>query len=493
VLLGNCGVGFAPARPEHRDWLIGLMEGVEDIPGAVLREGMPWSWVSFADYLDVLDRLPLAIDIGTQVPHAALRVYVMGARGEDHAVQPTDADIAAIAAEAVAAIGAGALGFSTSRSALHKSSDGRLTPTYGSTPAELLGIAAAIGALGRGVIEVAADLGDLAAEFALIRSLAEVSQRPTSLGAVQRHEGGRDEYRQLLALFERAAADGVTMRGQVTTRPAGATMTLEGSVQPLLASATYRELAARPLRQQVVALRRADVRERILRDLAAQDPSTALLHRAYPHAFELQDPVRYDMSPDDSIAAVAARPGRAREEVAYDILLRNDGRGVIWAPGANYLDANFDATREMLVHPYTLPGIGDGGAHCTIVCDTSFPTFLVSHWTRDAPADQRLDLEWVVKRQAADTAAWIGLHDRGVIAPGRKADINLIDLDALALRLPEVAADFPLGGKRLVQRARGYRATLVAGQAILEDGVPTGARPGSLARGADPARNPANW
>jgi N-acyl-D-aspartate/D-glutamate deacylase len=483
VVLGNCGVGFAPTAPEHRSWLIGLMEGVEDIPAAVLHEAIDWRWGSFEEYLAVLDRLPLAIDIAAQIPHAALRVYAMGERGQDHTSVPTPYEIEAMAAEAARAITAGAVGFTTSRSPLHKASDGRLTPTFGASPAELLGIVRAIGATGRGVLEFAAELSDLEAEFALIRSLSEASGRPGSLSTVQSHGRDPDRFRQLLRLIEDANAAGASIRGQVCARPPGVVMTLEGSVQPLLASETYRSLLSLPLDERVAALRQAELRARVLAELAQQDADSALLHGVYPYAFAMDDPARYAFDPDESIAAVSARSGRTREEVALDVLLDRDGRGVIWAPGANFIEPDLRATREMLVHPLTLPGIGDGGAHCTIVCDTSFPTFMVTHWARDADEDDRLDLEWVVRRQAADTAAWMGLHDRGILAPGRKGDLNIIDLDALELGIPEIAADFPLGGKRLVQRARGYRATVVAGEVVLEDGVHTGALPGALARG----------
>ncbi len=481
VVVGNCGVGFAPSRPEHREWLVGLMEGVEDIRGEVLRAGIDWAWGSFPDYLAVLDRLPLAVDIAAQVPHAALRVYVMGSRGEDHAEAPTAPEIAAMGEQTARALEAGAAGFSTSRSVLHKSSDGRITPSYGATREELAGIAAAAGRSGRGVFEIVTDYVDVDAEFDLVRLLAAASGRPTSVTTVQRQGRHPDEFRRELGLIERAVADGLQVRGQVAPRPPGAVMTLEGSLQPLLASATYRGLAGLDLPRRVGELRRPEVRRRILEELAGQDPASACL-RLYPYTFAMTQPARYDFSPEDCIAAIAARRHVSQEEVAFDILLDGDGHGVIWAPGANFEQPDFTATREMLVHPWTLPGIGDGGAHSTIVCDASFPTFLLTHWARDAAPEDRLDVEWVVKRQAADTAAWIGLQDRGVIAAGRKADLNVIDLDRLELGVPEISSDLPLNGKQLAQPVRGYRHTIVAGEMVWEDGVPTGALPGHLAR-----------
>jgi N-acyl-D-aspartate/D-glutamate deacylase len=481
VVFGNCGVGFAPSRAERRDWLVGLMVGVEDIPGDVLNAGIAWEWGSFEEYLNVLDRRRLAIDVAAQVPHAALRVYVMGERGEDHAEAPTADEIARMAAETARALEAGAAGFSTSRSVLHKGADGRITPSYGATRDELTGIARAAAAVGRGVFEIVTDYVDLEQEFELVRLLASVSGRPTSVTTVQRQGRQPEEFRRQLDLIERAVADGLSLRGQVAPRPPGAVMTLDGAVQPLLGSPTYRTLAPLDLPRRVAQLRRPEVRRRILDELADQDPSAACL-QLYPYTFAMARPARYDYPPEDCIAAIAARRGLRQEEVAYDILVEPDGRGVIWAPGANFERPDLSATREMLVHPWTLPGIGDGGAHCTIVCDASFPTFLLTHWARDAAPEDRLDVEWVVKRQAADTAGWVGLPDRGVVAPGRRADLNLIDLERLELGVPEIRPDLPLGGKRLAQPVTGYRATIVAGAVVLEDGVHSGALPGRLAR-----------
>jgi N-acyl-D-aspartate/D-glutamate deacylase len=481
VVFGNCGVGFAPTRAERRDWLVGLMVGVEDIPGDVLNAGIEWEWGSFEEYLNVVDRRQLAIDVAAQVPHAALRVYVMGERGEDHAEAPTSDEIARMAAETARALEAGAVGFSTSRSVLHKGVDGRITPSYGGTRDELTGIARAAAGVGRGVFEIVTDYVDLEQEFELVRLLASVSGRPTSVTTVQRQGREPEEFRRQLALIEGAVADGLRLRGQVAPRPPGAVMTLEGSLQPLLGSPTYRTLAPLDLPRRVAELRRPEVRRRILDELAAQDPSAACLH-LYPYTFAMAQPARYDYPPEDCIAAIAASRGLRQEEVAYDILLEGDGRGVIWAPGANFEQPDLSVTRELLVHPWTLPGIGDGGAHCTIVCDASFPTFLLTHWARDATPEDRLDVEWVVKRQAADTAGWVGLHDRGIIGSGRRADLNLIDLERLELGVPEIVGDLPLGGKRLAQPVTGYRATIVAGQVVLDNGAHTCALPGRLAR-----------
>jgi N-acyl-D-aspartate/D-glutamate deacylase len=487
AVMGNCGVGFAPVRPDKHDWLIELMEGVEDIPGTALHEGITWGWESFPEYLDVVERSPHAIDIGAQVPHAALRGYVMGDRGAEHTEVPTAAEIAEMGRLAAEAIEAGALGFTTSRTVAHRSADGRHTPSLTATTDELLGIARAVGATGKGVFEVVADLADLDGEFGLLRAMAEVSGRPMSITTLQRTEFPSDEYVRILRLIEQGVADGLALRGQVAARPVGLIMSLDGRAHPLLASATYQSLAARPVAARVAELRRPEVRARILAELAAAPADQNPLDR-FPHVFPLDDPPRYDRTPDDSIAAMAARAGTTALEVAYDVLTSDaEHGGMLLVPVTNYVDADLRAVRDMLVHPLTVPGLGDAGAHCTMICDGSFPTYLLSYWGLEAPADQRLPVEWIVKRQCADTAALVGLHDRGVLAPGYRADCNVVDLGSLAIGAPEMAYDLPAGGRRLVQRARGYLISMVAGTITFRDGEPTGELPGTLVRGAQTA------
>jgi N-acyl-D-aspartate/D-glutamate deacylase len=486
AVMGNCGVGFAPVRPDKHEWLIELMEGVEDIPGTALHEGITWGWESFPEYLDVIERAPHAIDIGAQVPHAALRGYVMGDRGAEHTEVPTDDEIAEMGRLAAQAIEAGALGFTTSRTVAHRSADGRHTPSLTATSAELLGIARAIGATGRGVFEVVADLADLDGEFGLLRAMAEVSGRPMSITTLQRPEFPADEYTRILALIEQAVADGLQLRGQVAARPVGLIMSLDGRVHPLLASPTYQGLASLPVERRVVELRRGDVRERILAELASQPAEADTLSR-FPHVFALGDPPRYDQRPDEAIVAVAARRGVAPAEVAYDVLVGGDRGGMLLVPVTNFVEADLRAVRDMLVHPLTVPGLGDAGAHCTMICDGSFPTYLLSYWGLAAPSDQRLPIEWIVKRQCADTASLVGLHDRGVLAPGYRADCNVIDLATLSIGTPEMLHDLPAGGKRLVQRATGYDATVLAGAVTFRGGAATGRLPGALVRGAQPA------
>ena len=471
VVMGNCGVGFAPVRPDRHEWLVALMEGVEDIPGTALHEGITWEWETFPEYLDALASSPKAIDLGAQVPHAAVRGYVMGDRGADHAEVPTPDEIDRMGRLVAEGIEAGALGFSTSRTVAHKSVDGRMTPSLTATSDELLGIAKAMGATGKGVFQAVADLDDLQSEFAILRSMAETARRPLSITTLQRAGQPVDAYRRLLELVADANRDGVEIRSQVAARPVGLLLSLQGTVHPLLMSATYQQLKALPLDQLVAELRRPEVKARVLDELAA--PGANLLERMTP-AFALGTPPRYDQRPSEAIDLARA----------YDVLLENGGTGVVYIPVMNYEQGDMAAVREMLVHPLSVPGLGDAGAHCTMICDASFATYLLQYWTREAPADQRLDVEWVVQQQAAATAATVGLRDRGVLAPGYRADINLIDLARVGITTTEMLHDLPAGGKRLVQRSDGYRATIVAGEVIRQDGEDTGALPGRLVRGA---------
>jgi N-acyl-D-aspartate/D-glutamate deacylase len=470
VVMGNCGVGFAPVRADRHDFLIRLMEGVEDIPGTALHEGITWGWETFPEYLDVIDSTPHAIDFGAQVPHAALRSFVMGDRGADHTERPTLEEIADMGRQAAEAIEAGALGFSTSRTVAHRSSDGSPTPSLSASDDELLGIARAIGATGQGVFEIISDLVDLDAEFALMRAMAEVSGRPMSITTLQRPEQRPEEFRELLDLISDAVADGVQLRGQVAARPIGISMKLDGRVHPLLASSTYQELASLPIEERTTRLRDPEVRVAVLAELE-EAPG---LGARFPHLFALDGRPRYDRRPDEAVDLAGA----------YDALVAADGNGALYAPLMNYVGGDMAATREMLVHPHTVPGLGDAGAHCSMICDGSFPTYLLEYWGRDAPEPDRMPIEWIVRRQCADTAALVGLHDRGVLAPGRRADVNLVDHDALGVGAVEMVHDLPAGGRRLVQRATGYRATLVAGQVVMRDGEPTGTLPGRLVRGA---------
>ena len=479
VVMGNCGVGFAPVRPDRHDWLIALMEGVEDIPGTALAEGISWGWESFPEYLDVLDGLPHAMDVAAQVPHGALRGYVMGDRGAEHTEVPTADEIETMGRLAADGVRAGALGFTTSRTVNHRSSDGRPTPSLTATADELLGIARGVGATGMGVLQLVADLVDLDGEFALVRAMAEVSGRPLSITTLS--EVHRGDWRALLAKITEAQADGVPIRGQVASRPVGVLLGLEGRLHPLVASPTYQAMAALELGERVARLRAPEVRATVLGELT----NGGLAFGSYDGIFPLGDPPEYDPGAERSIEAVATREGREAVDVALDVMLERDGRGLLYLPFANYADRDFATIREMLLHPHTVPGLGDAGAHCGMICDGSMPTYLVSHWGRDVA--EPLPLEWLVSQQTRETAGLVGLHDRGVLAPGYRADLNLIDEQALGILAPEMVQDLPAGGKRYIQRATGYRTTVVAGEVTFRDGESTGALPGRLIRGAQPA------
>jgi N-acyl-D-aspartate/D-glutamate deacylase len=484
AVMGNCGVGFAPVKPDRHDWLIELMEGVEDIPGTALHEGISWEWESFPEYLDAVERSPYALDIGAQVPHTAVRGFVMGERGGDHTEVPTADEIARMGALVAEGIRAGALGFSTSRTVAHKSKSGAYTPSLTATRDELLGIAAALGETGLGVFEIVADLDDLDAEFALIRAMSEVSARPLSLTVLQRPTQG-EAYRRILELISEAEADGVPVYGQVASRPVGLIMRLDSRMNPFVASPTFQKLAGLSQAEIAAKLRDSELRERVLTEVDAVRERSPLT--IFDDAYAIGSPFKYDPDPATSIQSIAAKIGRSPFEVALDVLGEDEGRGALYFPVMNYRDGNLDATREMLDHPYTVPGLGDAGAHCTLICDSSFPTFLMTYWARDAAADMRFSIEWVVKRQCADTADLVGLSDRGRLVPGARGDVNVIDYDALDVGMPEMICDLPAGGKRLVQKPTGYVATVCAGEIVHRDGEDTGARPGRLVRGPQPA------
>jgi N-acyl-D-aspartate/D-glutamate deacylase len=490
VVMGNCGVGFAPATAGHRQRLIDLMEGIEDIPGTALHAGLSWEWESFGEYLGALDARPHDIDFATQVPHAALRVHVMGERAL--AGEPaTSGDVAAMAALARAGVEAGALGFTTSRTLNHRSVTGELTPTYDADVAELAGIAAALGAAGRGVLQLVADFIDVEADLKVILAMARASGRPVSASLVQ-FPFRPGAYREVLAALAAASAAGLEVRAQVGARAIGLLMGLQCTLHPFMANPVWQRLAGLPAAEQARRMRDPAVKAEVL---AAQTGERnrnliggRLIHK-YELMYELSDPPDYEPDPGDSIAARAARDGRAGADLAYDILTGEDGQAMVYVVSGNYVDGNLDAVAEMLAHPRTLPGLSDGGAHVGTISDASFPTTLLAHWARDRGRG-RLPVEFIIQRQARDTARAMGLADRGVLAPGYRADVNVIDLDRLRLRRPVMRFDLPAGGRRLLQRAEGYRHTFVRGQETYADGEPTDALPGRLIRGAQPAPVP---
>ena len=484
AVMGNCGVGFAPVKPDRRDWLIGLMEGVEDIPGAALAEGIAWQWESFAEYMDVLAGKPLAVDIGAQVPHGALRVYVMGERAAAFEAA-TSVDLAQMRRLTGEAMRAGAIGFSSSRTLNHKSSKGDPTPSLRASEAELTAIAMGLADAGGGVLQFISDFDtpDLDSEFAMLRRLVGKSGRPLSITLTQPHLKNREKWRTLLRLIEQAVDDGLEMRAQIAPRPIGVLLGLQGSRNPFSYCPSFAPLAELPFEERVARFREPAFRRTLLAEmnLPAQDDMARRL-ASFDLMFPFGDPPDYEPARETSIAAQAARLGRSPAEIAYDLLLGDEGRALIFAPFANYADFNLDACREMIAHPHTLIGLGDGGAHVSIIVDSSFPTFLLMHWGRDR-AQGRFDLSWLVKRHTSDNARAMGLLDRGVIAADMKADINLIDLARLGLDAPRMNADLPAGGKRLLQPAQGYVATFVSGIRTYRHGIATGALPGAIVRG----------
>jgi N-acyl-D-aspartate/D-glutamate deacylase len=483
VVMGNCGVGFAPCRPDDHDRLVKLMEGVEDIPFPVLSEGLPWNWESYPDYLDALSERAFDIDIGSQLPHAALRVFVMGERGARR--EPaTAADIAAMAAIARRAAEAGALGFTTSRTLNHRTSEGVPTPTLTAGEDELAGIALGLKAAGAGVLQVVSDFTDPEIEFAMLRRLVERSGRPLSFTLVQ-SPIDPDAYKTLLARLEDAVAAGLPMTAQVAARAVGVLLGLELTVTPFSQYPTWREIAALPFEGKVARLKDPEFRQRLLADHPYDGARRMPTSWGRMHLLaELPD---YEPTADSTVQARADALGTTPEAVALDHMLSNGGRGMLYVPFLNYAQGSLDAAREMIVHPASVPGLSDGGAHVGMICDGSFPTTMLTHWTRDRRRGPKLPLADVVRMQTRDTARILGLNDRGVVAPGYRADLNVIDFDALTLHAPQVAYDLPSGGRRLIQKASGYKATVVAGDVTYRDGEATGALPGRLVRGARPA------
>jgi N-acyl-D-aspartate/D-glutamate deacylase len=487
AVLGNCGVGFAPVQAAHHGMLIELMEGVEDIPGAALHEGLPWTWSSFPEYLDAIERIPHDIDVCTQVPHGALRVFVMGERGANREAA-SDAEIAAMADLVAQALGAGALGFTSSRTMQHRTSKGEPTPTLTAAETELRGIAAGLRRAGAGVIEMISDFDDLDGEFARFCRMVEDAGRPMTISLAQ-HDGAPGRWKELLARIEGAQARGLPIKGQVAPRPIGVLLGLDCTLHPFVACPSYRAIAKQPLAERVRALRDPELRSRLLGETAQSSNATVrYIARSYHKLFRLGDPPDYEPDPAHSVAAHAERAGRPPAELAYEWLLDNDGREILYFPLHNFSEQSLDAVRAMMAHDATLAGLGDGGAHVGTICDASFTTYALTHWGRDR-AHGRFELPWLIKRQTHDTAAAVGLGDRGLVRPGMKADLNVIDFDRLRLRRPYIVHDLPASGRRLMQTAEGYVATVVSGAVTYRGGEPTGALPGKLVRGAQPRRN----
>ena len=480
VVMGNCGVGFAPVRPTDHELLVELMEGVEDIPGAVLQEGVPWAWESFPEYLDFLSERRFDMDIGAQLPHGALRVYVMGQRGADREPATPD-DIAEMRRLTTQALLAGALGFSSSRTLNHRSSKRAPTPSLKAELDELLGIAGGLADADRGVLEMISDFADLDDEFALLTQMTRTSGRPMSISLAQGLNP--DGWRKLLGRIEAASDSGLTMRGQVAPRPIGIVLGLTTSLNPFSTRPSYTEVAGLPLAEKIQALEDPARKARILEE--SPGPGFKRLFNMMRDGHKLWvlgDPPDYEPAPEDSVGARAARQGTDAWSLAYDLLLEADGKQILYSPFANYAENNLDCCRDMILHKNTVMGLGDGGAHVGIICDASFVTTLLTHWGRDRTRGEKIDIETLVKSQSHDTARAVGLEDRGVLAQGWKADVNVIDFAKLQVRTPQIVHDLPAGGARLQQLADGYLATIVSGEITYLDGEPTDALPGRLIR-----------
>jgi len=487
LVMGNCGVGFAPVRPGQQDFLIQLMEGVEDIPGTALAEGIRWEWETFPEYLDALERMPRSLDVAAQVPHGAVRAYVMGERGAKNE-KATPEEIAAMAALVREALEAGALGFSTSRTILHRAKDGELVPGTTAEDEEVLGIGRMLGEVGHGVFEVASDLAPEGEELGWMKRLARETGRPVSFACLQ-SPADPDQWRRLLRACEEDAAEGGRLTPQVAQRPAGLLLGWESTAHPFLFHAPWQGVAALPPKERAAKLADPAVRAAFLADHPdlSKLPMAAIMVMAGFHMmFPLGDPPDYEPAPEQSIAAIAAREGKTPREVAYDVMMERGGKGLIYLPLIGYANGSLEPIREMMMHPQAVFGLSDGGAHCGLICDASMPTFLLTHWVRDRRRGERIPLERVVEAQTRRTARFYGLDDRGLIAPGMKADVNVIDFERLRIHVPEMVYDLPAAGRRLVQRVDGYKATIQSGVVTYEDGHPTGALPGRLVRGPQP-------
>jgi N-acyl-D-amino-acid deacylase len=490
VVMGNCGVGFAPCEPSRREWLIGLMEGVEDIPGAALSSGIQWSWESFPEYLDALETVPKALDVGTQVPHGAVRAHVMGERGARN--EPaTHADIEAMAALVRDGIRAGALGFSTSRTLAHRAIDGEPVPGTFAAEDELFGLGRVLGELGTGVFELAAAgaLGeDLAAperEVDWMRRLAAETGRPVSF-VLNQNNADPDQWHKLLDLVGAANDAGIALRPQVTARTVSVLLGFQ-TFHPFSFSPAWGEamLGLMPWEEQVARLNSdSDLRARIAESMRGMENDPMVSGFMSPsRSYLLGNPPNYEPGPDQSVAGIAAARGDGLWETFLDLLLADGGRELLNAPVLNYTHGDLEATRAMLVHPATVFGLGDGGAHAGQTCDASTTTFMLSYWARDRPTG-RIPMEEAVRQITSNTAALYGLTDRGRLQPGKVADVNVIDADRIGLHRPELVHDLPGGARRLIQRADGYLQTIKAGQTTFEEGEATGATPGLLLRGA---------
>ena len=483
AVFGNCGVGFAPVRPGSEDFLINLMEGVEDIPGTVLAEGIDFTWQTYPEYLDVLESMPRVMDIGSQIPHGALRFFVMGERGADHQERPNADELVQLEYLVTDALQAGALGFSTSRTTKHKAADGRLTPSLSAGDPELAAIANAMKSSGAGVLQVNSDFGP--GEFEALEEAARISGRPLSALIIQ-VDHSPVLWRETLNQIGHANKQGLSMTGQVGCRPIGVLLGLDATVNPFGNHPAYKAISELPLAERAALLREnRELRTKLIDERPA-DGFSDWMNYALTRAFELGDDLNYEPEPSTSVAARAEAMNESPWELALDLLASGKGETLLLYPFENYASGSLDDVFEMLTDPHTICGVGDAGAHVGTICDASYPTYLLTHWGRDRTRGERLSLEFLVNKQTRRTAETYGLLDRGLLQSGYKADFNVIDFDRLSVGSPELVRDLPAGGKRLVQRPTGYSHTFVSGVEVSRRGELTGMRPGHLVRGAQP-------
>ncbi len=484
TVFGNCGVGFAPVRPGASGYLINLMEGVEDIPGTVLSEGVKFNWESFPQYLDALASMPRAVDVAAQLPHGALRFYVMGERGADHAEMPNQGEREEMTRLVEEALGAGAMGVTTSRTTKHKARDGRFTPSLSAREAELFALAEGMKRAGRGVLQVNSDFGP--GEFEALDAAARLAGRPLSCLLVQ-VDAQPKLWRETLDQIHAVRAQGREANAQVGSRPIGVIMGLETTAHPFVAHPAWRELAKLSPAERYARLSSdADLRRRLVEEPNGDGPR-AFMAEAFHKMFPIGERPNYEPQSGESVKAIAERTGRTPQQVALETIMDRGGKGLLMLPFENYAHGSLDVVHEMITDPATVLGVADGGAHVGVICDASSPTSLLTLWGRDRTHGPRLPLEFLVAKQTRGTAEAYGMLDRGLLAPGHKADINVIDFEALALKRPEVVYDLPAGGRRLVQRATGYRHTFNSGVETVSNDELTGARPGTLVRGAQKA------
>lgn len=487
AVMGNCGVGFAPCRPEDHDTLVDVMAGVEDIPGVVMVDGLPWTWETFPEFLDALDSRRRDIDVAAFLPHSPLRVYVMGRRGVDREL-PTPEDLTMMRKLAEEAVRAGALGFASSRLTLHKTAGGQPIPSYEAQYEEIEAIARGVDDAGGGLLQFVPDLmaGDYEGALKAVFDVASEVGLPVTF-TLAIGNAGPPIYLDALRMVEKANANGGDVTGQIFPRPIGLVLGLDLSGNPFVMYPSYREIADLPLADRVAEMRKPEVRERILNDKPASDGHPLMFAaQAWDYMYPLGDPPNYEPAPEDSIGARARARGVSPLEEAYDRLLEDDGHAMLLVTLANFRDGSLDTVAELIRRDDVVLGLGDGGAHYGMICDASFPTYMLTHWVRDRESG-RLSIPEVIRELTSVPARVAGLADRGRIAVGYKADLNIIDTDALRLHKPVVVSDLPAGGRRLDQTADGYVATIVSGEVIAENGVPTDARPGVLIRGRQPA------